>query len=75
MNAVIYARVSTEDQGDNFSIPSQFAAARRYAEERDWRVVAELSDTMSGACWSVRRCAGCATCLQPARSMSSSSTR
>ncbi len=49
MNAVIYARVSTEDQGDNFSIPSQFAAARRYAEERDWRVVAELSDTMSGA--------------------------
>lgn len=49
MRAIIYARVSTEDQGDNFSIPSQIAAARRYAAERGWQVVAELSDTMSGA--------------------------
>ncbi|MCS6889879.1 MAG: recombinase family protein, partial [Chloroflexus sp.] len=49
MRAAVYARVSTEEQGDNFSIPSQIAAARRYASDRGWQVVAELTDTMSGA--------------------------
>lgn len=75
MNAVIYARVSTEDQGDNFSIPSQFAAARRYAEERDWRVVAELSDTMSGAVLERPALRRMRDLIAAARSMSSSSTR
>lgn len=49
MRAVIYCRVSTEDQSDNFSIPSQVSACQRYAADRGWQVVAELSDTMSGA--------------------------
>lgn len=48
MRAIIYARVSTEEQGENFSIPSQIAAARRYASDRGWQVVAELSDMIPG---------------------------
>ncbi len=49
MRAVIYARVSNEEQGGNFSIPSQIAACRSYAAQRGMQVVAEISDTMSGA--------------------------
>jgi len=49
MHAVIYARVSTEEQGDNFSIPAQLAACREYAERNGLQVVAECIDTMSGA--------------------------
>ncbi|MCS6888651.1 MAG: recombinase family protein [Chloroflexus sp.] len=49
MKAVVYARVSSEEQGNNFSIPSQIAACHRYATDRNWHIVAELTDTMSGA--------------------------
>jgi len=49
MRAIIYTRVSTEDQGDNNSLPTQLAAGRRYAEQHGMGVVAELSDTMSGS--------------------------
>lgn len=48
MHAVIYARVSTEEQGNNYSIPAQLAACREYAERNGLQVVAECIDTMSG---------------------------
>ena len=48
---VTYSRVSTEDQAKHgYSLPSQIEACRKYAEERDWMVVAEISDEgISGA--------------------------
>lgn len=49
MRAVIYTRVSTDDQGDNYSLPTQLEACRRYATQHGWTVVAELEDVMSGA--------------------------
>jgi site-specific DNA recombinase len=49
MNVALYTRVSTDEQATNFSLPSQAAAARRYAEERGWTVIAEISDAASGA--------------------------
>jgi site-specific DNA recombinase len=49
MRAIIYARVSTDEQGDNFSLPSQIDACRTYATERGMQVVAELQDVQSGA--------------------------
>ena len=47
----LYARVSTEDQARyGYSLPSQLEACRKYAEERGWTVVAEVSeDGVSGA--------------------------
>jgi len=49
--AVTYARVSTEDQAKHgYSLPSQIEACRKYAEERGWSVVAEITDDgVSGA--------------------------
>ena len=47
--AVIYARVSTVAQEDNYSIQTQLEACRKYAGERDFNVVAEYTDTESGA--------------------------
>jgi len=48
--AVVYARVSTEDQADHgFSLPSQLAACRRYAEAHRLEVAAQLQDDCSGA--------------------------
>ncbi|WP_448539820.1 recombinase family protein [Roseiflexus sp.] len=49
MRAVIYARVSTEEQGDNYSLPSQVDACRRYAADRGMQVVADVQDIASGA--------------------------
>jgi len=49
MRAVIYARVSTDEQGDNFSLPSQIDACRRYAAERGMQVIADVQDAASGA--------------------------
>lgn len=47
--AIIYVRVSTDDQADNYSIDSQIAACRKYAEENSFSVIAVLQDVMSGA--------------------------
>jgi site-specific DNA recombinase len=46
-----YARVSTEDQAKHgYSLPSQKEACAKYAEERGWTVVAEITDDgISGA--------------------------
>src|SRR4051794_25948414 len=38
MKAAIYARVSTEDQKKNFSLPSQIKECRAYAEEHGFTV-------------------------------------
>src|SRR5689334_19297302 len=47
--AIIYVRVSSEEQADNYSIESQIAACRKYAEEQGFSVVTVLQDVMSGA--------------------------
>ena len=47
--AIIYTRVSTDDQGDNFSLPTQLAACRKYAADQGMEIVAECADVMSGS--------------------------
>jgi len=49
MRAALYARVSTEDQGKNYSLPTQLEACRRYAQEHGLEVVAEFTDEFTGA--------------------------
>jgi site-specific DNA recombinase len=49
MRAVIYARVSSEEQKNNNSLPTQIAACERYAEQYGMTVVAILQDTVSGS--------------------------
>jgi site-specific DNA recombinase len=49
-NAVIYARVSTEDQRENgTSLESQEIACQRYAEANDYKVVEMIKESKSGA--------------------------
>ncbi len=47
--AVIYARVSTSEQADNYSLASQVTECQRYAAQKKFDVVSELADTASGA--------------------------
>jgi site-specific DNA recombinase len=48
--AIIYARVSTDDQADRgYSLPSQLEACRRNVEMLGYEVVLELSEEYSGA--------------------------
>ncbi len=44
MKAAIYARVSTQEQGDGYSIPAQVDSSRKYAEEAGAVVVGEYVD-------------------------------
>ena len=46
--AVIYARVSTEDQTDNYSLQTQVEACREYAKANDYEVIDEYVDSYSG---------------------------
>ena len=46
--AIIYARVSTDEQADNFSIPTQLEAARRYAETHGFTIAHEFREDYSG---------------------------
>ena len=46
--AVLYGRVSTKRQEDNNSLPSQFAAMRKYAERNNFVIIDEISDTFTG---------------------------
>lgn len=48
MRAIIYARVSTENQDGNFSIPSQLHLSHEYAEKAGLVVVGELHEWASG---------------------------
>src|SRR5262245_52885227 len=48
--AVIYARVSTDDQAERgYSLPSQIQAMRDYADSHEMQVVGEFQDDCSGA--------------------------
>lgn len=48
--AVLYARVSTDEQADKgYSLPSQLDAMRKYAAQQSFEVVAEFCDDYSGA--------------------------
>ncbi|MBM3130604.1 MAG: hypothetical protein FJ009_18490 [Chloroflexi bacterium] len=48
--AVLYARVSTDEQADKgYSLPSQFDAMRKYAAQQGFEIVAEFQDDYSGA--------------------------
>ena len=50
MRAALYARVSSDRQEHEETIQSQVEALRRYAQEREYRVVVEyLDDGYSGA--------------------------
>lgn len=48
--ALIYARVSTDEQADKgYSLSSQLEACRKYAAQHDFAVVAEFSDDFTGS--------------------------
>jgi len=48
--AILYARVSTDEQKDKgYSLPSQFEAMRKYASAQGFEIVAEHQDDYSGA--------------------------
>ncbi len=50
LRAIIYARVSTDDQADRgYSLPTQLEACRKYAERLGFTVVAEFMEDCSGA--------------------------
>ena len=42
--ALIYARVSTEDQVEKYGLPSQLSACREYAATHNYEIVQEISD-------------------------------
>ncbi len=48
--AVLYARVSTDEQADKgYSLPTQLEAMRKYVETHDYTIAAELQDDCSGS--------------------------
>ncbi len=48
--AVLYARVSTDEQAEHgYSLPTQLEACRKYAEQHGFTIAAELQDDCSGA--------------------------
>ena len=49
IRAIIYTRVSTDEQGDNYSLPTQVEGCQRYAAQHGMEVVAQFQDVMSGA--------------------------
>ena len=48
MRSVIYARVSTEEQGQGYSLPTQIAGCRRYAAEQGHTVLGEFVEQYTG---------------------------
>jgi site-specific DNA recombinase len=47
--AVLYARVSTSEQGSNYSLPTQAKACREYAEKNGMEVIAEFREDFTGS--------------------------
>ena len=47
-HAVLYARVSTEVQGEGYSLPTQLASGRAYADAHGYPIVGEYCDRESG---------------------------
>jgi len=48
VRAVIYARVSTDEQANNYSLPTQLEACRQYAAAHDMTIAGEFSDDYTG---------------------------
>jgi site-specific DNA recombinase len=49
MNAIIYARVSTDEQAEKgYSLQSQVKACREYASDHNLNIVAEITDDFTG---------------------------
>src|SRR5215472_16782093 len=46
---IIYCRVSTSGQEENYSLPTQEDACRTYAGERDWEIIAVYREQHTGA--------------------------
>ena len=46
--AVTYLRVSTEEQGTRFGLPSQRAACQGRAKEKGWTIIREIVDDQTG---------------------------
>lgn len=46
--AVLYARVSTEEQAKGYSLPTQLEACRKHAENKGYSVVCEFTDAHTG---------------------------
>lgn len=49
MKAAIYARVSRDEQRENWSIPTQVEACRAYAERKGYEIVAEFREDYTGS--------------------------
>jgi site-specific DNA recombinase len=49
MKAVIYCRVSTKEQVQNLSLPTQLKACREYCEREGYEVAAEFTDAGESA--------------------------
>jgi site-specific DNA recombinase len=46
--AAVYARVSTDEQGRGYSLPTQLEACREYAERRGFTIAGEFTDEFTG---------------------------
>src|SRR5262245_7550031 len=44
----IYCRVSRDEQADNWSLPTQEAACRKYAEERAYEIIGVWKEDFTG---------------------------
>ena len=50
MRAVLYARVSTEEQGNKgYSLRQQLEVLREYCQQNEYKIVGEFEDRSSGA--------------------------
>jgi site-specific DNA recombinase len=47
--AILYARVSTDEQANNYSLPTQLEACRAYAQQHGFQVIEEITDDCSGS--------------------------
>ncbi|MHB8630030.1 MAG: recombinase family protein [Aggregatilineales bacterium] len=46
--AALYARVSTDEQGKGYSLPTQLVACDKYADDKGYSIVGEFSDDFTG---------------------------
>ena len=50
-SAAIYARVSTDEQGKGYSLPTQLEACRRYAQEQGYTAFPNFKRTSLVPLW------------------------
>jgi predicted site-specific integrase-resolvase len=65
--AILYARVSTDEQArSGYSLAQQIEALREYAKREGYEVLEEVTDPgRAGRVWSVRGWTGCGTWWLP----------